>query len=564
MEKQQTDKKVMVVWIDGGTFDVIQPMLKNRKLPAFRKIMNEGVSSVLLSTIPPITTTAWSSFATGVNPGKHGVYGFWEVKNNSITLVNSHSIRRQTFWSMLNKANKKVILLNAPLTYPVTKVKGLLITGLMTPGSVPYTYPKGFRKKLLREFPEYRIYTQTRGGARGRLPSRGVVDEYTYLEEAFSLLKTRRDTALYLMENYDWDLFFVDFFYTDQIQHNFWKYLDSTHPAHNPNAPKMLKEAIQKAYEIVNDSLNKILKTIGEDVTLIVMSDHGFGPTYKIVYINSYLRKIGIVKMDVEGAIRFAVNSLLRDFLKVSMIDVDRLPRVLEYIMGARRIIFDILYGKRQAVNESSHSTYLSKFIDWNQTRAYSTGFSGHIYVNRKLVKSNRGYVRLINYLTQKLYGLTDPETGKKIVDKVFKGSEIYRGPHVDSAPDLTLIMRKMTYIASRFIANQIVEPATESAYHRMEGILIMHGKDVRRGYFLKECDIVDLAPTILYLMGIQVPSDMDGVVLTNAFHSSYVETHPVRIEKKASIRRSRERYALSKEEEQKIKQRLKALGYLG
>lgn len=261
MKKRSLRKKVIVVFVDAGSFNVINPMLKKGKLPTFEKIMKGGTSGVLTSTIPPHTAPAWASFATGVNPGKHGVYDFWDFDGPRMTPVNSYSIRRKTLWSMINEAEGKVALINAPLTYPPRKIKGFVVTGVMTPGSLPYTYPEDFKTELLREIPGYRVYAQTSA----------LVDENLYLEEAYNLLKTRCDATLYLMENYDWDLLVCYFYYTDQIQHAFWKYMDPTHPHHNPDAPRRLKEAVPKAYEIVDDSIDKIMKNVDKDSMIIVI-----------------------------------------------------------------------------------------------------------------------------------------------------------------------------------------------------------------------------------------------------------------------------------------------------
>jgi len=554
MGKQKTKKKVIVIVLDGGTFDLVDPLLE--KVPGFRKIVEEGASGTLTSTIPPVTPPACASFTTGVNPGKHGVYDFLDSKGSGIIPVTSDSIRRETLWSLLSKADKKVVLINVPLTYPPGKVKGFIVTGLMTPGNIPYTYPKFFRRKLLKEIPEYRVYTRTTAS----------VNEHLFLKEAYNLLKARRDATLYLMKNYDWDFFVSYFFYTDSIQHNFWKYMDPSHPAYNPDAPRRLKEAIAKAYKIVDDCIQRILEIIDADTILIVMSDHGFGPLYKYVYLNNYLRKVGIVRIGIEGNTRLTVNSLLKASQKKSRINTDRFPYLSKFITVINRIIFDIIFNREKVIEKSTQSRYSSRFIDWKQTKAYHAG-SLRIVVNRHVIKSNLEYERLTNYLVQKLYELRDPESGVRIVDTVFKKSEIYWGPLVNRAPDLTLFMKKMTYMphrVSEFVGSKIVEPSTHSGWHRMEGMLIMYGKDVRRGYVLKDSSIMDLAPTILYLMGLRVPSDIDGKVLVDAFIPSYVKTHPIRLEEIITTPIAQERYALSKEEEQKIKERLKALGYLG
>ena len=549
MKRLKPKRKAVIIWVDAGTFTVINPLLKRGKIPAFQRIIKEGTSGQLISTIPPHTALAWASFATGVNPGKHGVYGFWHVgKRASMIYNNSYSIRRETLWSMLNKANKKVILINAPMTYPPRKTDGIVITGLMTPGDIPFTYPEKIRKEILREIPEYRVYTHTDSHANKQL----------YLEEAKSLLKARCDATLYLMENYDWDLLFSAFYYTDQIQHVFWKDMDPTHPGHDPDAPKMFKQAIPKAYEIIDDSIRRILNTIDEDTLLIVMSDHGAGPVYKYVFINNYLRELGLIKESRKGTMKVALDHLLGKF----KITKGRLPSLSEYALAPFRAFFRKMWGVKE-----SQSMQFAKSVDWAQTRVFCAGCYAQLWVNNDKIRSSSEYQRLIDYLIKKLYDLRDPENGVKIVDEVFRRSQIYWGQYANMAPDLFCVMRKMTYIqpgtTTPFRSKQIVTPSRNSGDHRMEGMLIMYGKDVKSGYVLKDCSIMDLTPTILYLMDNKVPSDVDGKVLEDAFNPSYIREHPVRRRDVTQISTEQEQHALSEADEKEILQRLKELGYM-
>ena len=534
-----------MILLDAGTFDVITPMLDRGRLPAFRKIMRGGVSGTLISTIPPLTPPAWASFATGVNPGKHGVYNFCERKEDKAVPVTSYSIRRETLWSMLNATGKKVILLNTPVTYPPRKVNGIVVTGLLTPGNVPYTYPENFRKELLREFPQYFIHARTKPWE----------DEHLYLEEAHNLLRERRDATLYLMENYDWDFFVSYFYYTDNIQHNFWEYMDATHPAHDPDAPPMFRDAIAKAYEIVDESIEEILKRIDDDTVLMVMSDHGAGPVYKYVFINNYLKTIGVLNVRTKGAIKLTVDKFM------TALDV-HLPRLSKFVPGTRTSILDKI---RENVNKKHITEPVFEYVNWTQTKAISLGALGQIFVNHDALKSTEEYEQLIRYLIQKLFELRDAEDGERIVDEIFRKSQIFHGEYVDRAPDLYFIMRKMTYVTTGglHVTNQILGLPLMGGHHRKEGILIMYGKNLREGHTLKDCNIMDLTPTILYLMGLPVPSDLDGRVLTNAFDPSYARKHPVRLKEKPEVPVERERYELSKEEKEKVKERLRALGYM-
>jgi len=552
MEKQETKTKTILIWVDGGTFDVIEPLL-NKELPTFQKIMKEGVNGTLISTIPPCTPPAWASLATGVNPGKHGVYDFWDRKGNKPVPVTSYSIHRETLWSMLNDAGKEVILLNAPMTYPPRRIKGILVTGFMTPGNVPYTYPIDFKKRLLREFPEYSIDPRTYPPPPGPPSDKHL----SCLEESYDLLRERREVTLYLMENFDWDLFVSVFHCTDSIQHYFWKYMDPTHPAHDPEVSKALKEAIPKAYKIVDNSIQEILKTIDEDTTLIVMSDHGFGPIYKCVFLNNYLRKMGLLSLSVEGAV---MPIIIDKLLKTSR---TRLPGLSEFILKASKTILRRIRSKVEDM--PTPTDRFCEYIDWSQTKAYSLSALGDLSVNRRVLKLRQEYENLIGYLIQRLFELRDPEDDEKIVDEIFRKQQIYSGPYLEKAPDLLLVIRKMAYMTSAsLVTNQIVGPSSGySGSHRMEGILFMHGKNVRRGETLQNCSIMDLAPTILYLMGVRFPSDIDGKVLLEAFHHSYAKSHPVKTKEKGRTAIAREEYALTKKDEQKIKERLKALGYL-
>jgi len=551
MKRQLPKAKTLVVWVDGGTYNVIMPMLRKGRLPTFRKMMKDGVSGTLISTTPPATAPAWASLVTGVNPGKHGVYDFWEKTGNDWVPATSWSVRRETLWSMLEEAGRKSILLNTPLTYPPRKINGILVTGLMTPANAPYTYPGAFKDELLKEFPEYSIIPEA-----SPVSCTSVNEHLSFLEEAYNLMRTRRDVTLYLMENYDWDLFVSVFYCTDQIQHYYWRYMDPMHPLHDPDAPKKLKEAIYTSYEIVDDSVKKILKTIDDDTTLVLMSDHGAGPIYKYVFLNYYLMKLGLLLMNKKASMQSVIGRLLKT-LEL------RLPRVSKFVPGTRATVFDKIRPRIDSIARVGE--HFKRTLNWEKTKALSFGSLGWgMFVNQHTIKSTREYERLIEYLIRKLFELRDPYSGEKIAEEILRKTQIYSGPYVERAPDITLIPKKSYLIRGWLATDQIVGPSSDpSGHHQMEGILIMYGKNLKEGHGLKNCNITDLAPTILYSMGFPILSDMDGRVLTDAFHASYIKAHPVRMMEKRREPVARERYIFSEKEKRIVKERLKDLGYL-
>jgi len=127
--------KVLVIGLDGATFDLIKPFAAQGQLPHLKKLMDAGAWSELSSTIPPVTASAWTSFMTGKNPGAHGLFDFMQRRKGSYDLVPVSSGERdgKTLWEVAGDAGRKVIVMGVPVTYPPTPVNGLLVTGMLTP-----------------------------------------------------------------------------------------------------------------------------------------------------------------------------------------------------------------------------------------------------------------------------------------------------------------------------------------------------------------------------------------------------------------------------------------------
>src|SRR3569832_2836857 len=96
-----SNPKVVVFGVDGATFNVMRPLIEKGRLPHLAKLIKNGVSGPLQSTVPPVTAPAWVSFMTGVNPGRHGIFHF--VANSHLdyeegTLLGSAQIGEKTLW----------------------------------------------------------------------------------------------------------------------------------------------------------------------------------------------------------------------------------------------------------------------------------------------------------------------------------------------------------------------------------------------------------------------------------------------------------------------------------
>jgi predicted AlkP superfamily phosphohydrolase/phosphomutase len=211
--------------------------------------------------------------------------------------------------------------------------------------------------------------------------------------------------------------------------------------------------------------------------------------------------------------------------------------------------------------------------VDWTRTKAFAVGSFGQIYINQAgkrpqgMVQPGQEYDELRDEIAGRAMEIRDPRTGLPVVERVYRKEEIYSGPQVEKAPDLVLQSRNWEYMAfghADFGAAHVVEPIVGmSGHHRPEGIAVLSGQGIKSGAALQHANITDLAPTILYSMGIPIPSDMDGRVLTEAFAADYLSAVPIRYTDDLSQRPTgQDQYSLEDEEE--IKERLRGLGYVG
>ena len=210
--------RVLVIGIDGVTFDLIHPWAEAGDLPNLAAIARNGASGELRSTIPPNSAPAWTSFMTGMNPGKHGVYGFTRVepREGYAIRVNSGAVRRaQTVYQLLTEQGRRSIVLNVPMTYPPDPIDGLVVTGIATPGmESQFTYPPELRDEVFRLLPDYIL--DVRGWGVTAVGERRA----HILEDILRMVDTRTRLALHLMRTQPWDLFTIVFTATDRAQHH--------------------------------------------------------------------------------------------------------------------------------------------------------------------------------------------------------------------------------------------------------------------------------------------------------------------------------------------------------
>jgi predicted AlkP superfamily phosphohydrolase/phosphomutase len=552
--------RVLVIGIDGGTFDLVRPWTEAGDLPHIGRLMAEGVHGPLESTLPPVTAPAWTTFATGKNPGKHGVFDFIRpMGRGRFDLVNASAIRAQTLWQILSEAGRRVGVMNVPVTYPPTPVNGFVIGGMLSPtrrtGSGKIAYPADLLDRYAGQLPPYRVapHVQYKPG-----------NEEVFVADLLELVDLRGAYALQLMADHPYDFLMFHFLSTDTIQHALWKFVDPDHPRYEPQAAARFGDGIKQVYQRIDHYVGQIIDRVSEDTTVILMSDHGFGPLHYVVNLNLFLIDKGLMRLKRDPWTR----------IKTGLFRAGVTPAAIWHLIertGLQNYVWQ--------VSKSTRNKVVSKFlsfddVDWSRTVAYSIGHVGQIYVNLKgrepegVVEPGEAYERVRRQIIDSLHELRHPETKQPLVDAnaphagLIPGDEVTHGPYAAQGPDLHLVMDGYRTIAfplfatdSKIVTRQI---RGDSGCHRMHGILIAWGPEIR-SKALSNARILDLAPTILHLLGLPVPGDMDGRVLTEALSSE----RPVEF-REVGPDEERANAQLSAEETAEVEERLRDLGYLG
>ena len=465
--------KVMVIGLDGATFDIIMPWLD--QLPTLKRMMKEGSWGVSETIRPPSTTVGWESLTTGKNPGKTGVFDFYEFDIDGNAVPYFMGKKRNTFmWDIIAEKGK-VCVLNVPTIHNPYPINGSMVAGFMNANKRKLTYPEGLQKELNDLVGEYETDITSI-----------YANEKEFLENIYRVTRKKFESAMYLLEKEEWEFFMLVFPEFDRIQHKFWQYLDEKHPNYRESK---YKDAI-KEYYIYVDSLLKEILSKSKKYTVFIISDHGFGAWNKKFHINHWLESKGLLEKKPN---RGKMNKILHNLVWH--------PKLKPY-MPSSAIKYLAKYNK----------TLGDQRLEWNNgTKASGgrIGANGLIRINQNLPKEERTAIRefIISELKNDIPNI-----------EVFKKEEIYWGEWFDSAPDLHISIDNYKCIPSSLVNSGFFSPSEVGGSHSMEGILIAYGRGIKRDNEIKKCTILDIAPTILSLLGRPIPNDMDGRVLSEVF----------------------------------------------
>ncbi len=535
--------KAVFIGLDGADPEVISEWISAGELPTFKMLQEAGASCPMLSTVPPLSAPAWISIYTGKNPAKHGICDFFymDSKSRSMKLTSSNDIKAETIWSLLSRAGKRVILLNMPMTYPPEPVNGVMSTGLHTPSEEsPYTYPESFKDEL------YRITKGRYQISAGPITSKNNIKDY--IARLNDVTDAQMDAAMMLLRERPWDLFMYVVQGTDQIQHALWHLSDREHPRYYSKSG--YESAILDYYKKVDHFVSRVIKETGGSANIFIASDHGFGPLHGLIDLNNILTRHGFIVFK-------------RSFWTM----IKRLIYAMNITpLSAFNLLISLGLGKkRDRVTKGREYKRLKKIflsfddVDWTRTKAYALGNGGCIYLNR----SYRHEKDTRSELMDLLYSVKD-KSGYKVIDRLFKKEDIFKGPFMNNMPDIVFWPEENRYFplgAYEFPSNKVINYAeSPTGAHRSKGIFMAYGKDILQGKQPEGMTVCNVAPTILYSMGMRAATGFDGKAIDDIFCSRKVGQSYVR---EVALPASLDPLRLSEKEEDELRRNLHGLGYI-
>ncbi len=548
--------KLLILALDG-----LDPDLLTRwwgQLPNIASLAECGRFRRLQSTVPPMTFPAWSTFLTGANPGKHGIFDFTEriPGKMGVRFVNATRRRLPTFLKLLSDAGVRVGSVGIPTTYPPEPLSGFLISGFDTPlpsrADRSFMQPPGLADEIKREFGGYRFgdFNESRIGRRWH---RRV------LEKLLEGIRRKVGLFRYLWDRYPVEVFVLYMGETDTVGHHFWALNDPHSPRFVEADDDAVRDAVRHVYRAADDAVGEVCRACNPE-TVMIVSDHGMGGTSdRMLYLNRFLEE--------KGFLRFSASDSGAAFVgKLKTFGMQRLP------YRWQQWVFHFADGK---IASDLESRQRFGAIDWRRTSVYSEelNYFPSFWLNIEGrdpygIVSLEDADSLIKRLVRELSSWVDPESGVPVVKKVHRREDLYRGPEIGSAPDIILELNQpdgYSYALGRSTSPSAARSwrklrkdeylgfkgGTMNGSHRPFGTLVMK-TDGGTLVTPERPALADIAPTVLDLFGFPKPDWMDGTSLFGGRQAVMRHFPGVVVEK-----------PYSRTEEEHLRKQLTNLGYL-
>lgn len=460
--------KTVVVGLDGAHFEILEPWLESGDLPNIKRCMEEGVYADLEVCLPPVTSPNWKCYSTGLNPGKLGIF-WWEnidKEEKKVYYPSGRKNNEKEIWDCLGENGYKVGVIGTPLTYPPKQVNGVMISGGLDAEENNFTYPNNLEENLQEKY-DYKVH-----------PEHSIqLDKEGAIEEIHNLIRLRFQVGKDLIKENDLDFLQITTFYLNVLQHFLW----------DANQTK-------EAWKIIDKELQDFIEN--DNINLILMSDHGSNEIERSFNINTWLYENDYIEYNWK----FKISKF---FSKIgfSRANLAKLTNFIGIKNALKKILPKGFLMKIPKKGSTLEKGGKMSVVDWESSDAVASG-QGPIYILNKDKKEE---------IAEKLKGIKT-ENGKNIINEIFEKEDIYQGQYLEEAPDLILDQAPNIHIKGSVGADEIFETDYKwRAENKKYGLFIGRGPDIKQTTNPDKVSILDLAPTLLNLYGINPPKKMDG-----------------------------------------------------
>ncbi|CAN5412785.1 alkaline phosphatase family protein [soil metagenome] len=495
---------VVVIGLDAAEPALLERWAAEGLLPTFAGLVRGGTTVQLANSLETLPGAIWPELSTGVSGGRLGLYyhpaqlhtGEAAPRPVSPTEVDAD----RYYWSVASAAGRRVAALDQPQTVPSSRLRGVQLFewGLHDRNFSVATDPPGLLDDLLGRHGEHPVDSCDRHHRQS---------DDGYLDLRRSLLAgaaSKAELATDVLSRGDWDLFACTFGEAHCAGHQFWHFLDPDHPRHRPDAPEPLRSAVTDVYRRLDEGVGAIIEAAGPGARVLVVASHGMGP------------KIGGPQLLPEVLIRLGMGAVSGARLRLRSAMSPQLRRLVHKALPKGSLDHVPL-----DVGDSPYR------LDSPSKRAITVRNNrcGGIRLNLAGREPEGGVApgseadALANELRSELLALRDPASGETIVERVVTAEETFGCAHHPDVPDLMVVFRSdlgpLEACESRRVGRvsipTFVAQLPRTGDHMVDSHLWAIGPGVPGGTRLAPANVLDVAPTVLRLLGVDLPGDLDG-----------------------------------------------------
>lgn len=505
----------IVFGLDGANWSLLDRWLTTGRLPNIARLRDEGIWGISRSVLPPVTCPNWKCYATSQSPGTHDVYWWEQVerKTMNIDVPDSRSFSAPELWDYLNDENIDVGVMNLPMSYPPREIQQFMIAGGPRSREDDYTYPPELQADIERRF-GYRVH-----------PENVVTSNKNQdgVNATLDLIKQRFETAEALLDDPGVEFLHLTIFHINVLQHYYWN--------GNP---------VRRAWELIDEQIGRFLN---EGHTIFLMSDHGCDKIQDVFHTNEWLKTEGYLSMETGIADLLMKTGVTQERLKGIVSSLGLESQIRKYI--PRRIVDR--FPDEEGIKRDNKFDKLNK----KRSDAIASG-QGLIYL--LIDPSSPEYKKTRTEIISTLDQLETPR-GAPIAQAIHRGEDIYSNGDPTYRPDIVFEQGSGVHTSGAVGRGEIMSgPGRWKAENTRDGLFLAHGPNVATYGEVDPISILDIAPSILHSMDLDIPVEFEGTPILD------VNKKMNTITQRKSLP---ERGEAGSNEDEAVQRRLVNLGYL-